>query len=53
MTPRVKQFVLEADRTFEYEPGQHTTLHFENSDGDEETRPYTPTRRWCRTVLIA
>ncbi len=33
MTPRVKQFELVADETFEYEPGQHTQLHFER-DGD-------------------
>jgi ferredoxin-NADP reductase len=41
MTPDVKQFRLVADDyTFEYEPGQHTMVHFE-SDGEEEARPYT------------
>ncbi|SFR56297.1 Ferredoxin-NADP reductase [Halogeometricum rufum] len=41
MTPDVKQFRLVADdHTFEYEPGQHTMVHFE-SDGEEEARPYT------------
>lgn len=41
MTPDVKQFRLVADdHTFEYEPGQHTMVHFEN-DGQEEARPYT------------
>jgi ferredoxin-NADP reductase len=41
MTPDVKQFRLVVDdHTFEYEPGQHTMVHFEN-DGEEEARPYT------------
>lgn len=41
MTPDVKQFRLVAeDHVFEYEPGQHTMVHFEN-DGEEEARPYT------------
>ncbi|WP_255170793.1 ferredoxin--NADP reductase [Natrononativus amylolyticus] len=41
MTPDVKLFRLVVDgHTFEYEPGQHTTIHFE-SDGEEVTRPYT------------
>ncbi|SFR61070.1 ferredoxin--NADP reductase [Halogeometricum limi] len=41
MTPDVKQFRLAADdHTFEYDPGQHTMVHFEN-DGEEEARPYT------------
>ena len=41
MTPDVRQFRLVADdHTFEYEPGQHTMVHFEN-DGEEEARPYT------------
>jgi ferredoxin-NADP reductase len=48
MTPRVKQFVVEADRRFEFEPGQHTTVRFdrEDPDGDEDervVRPYTAT----------
>ena len=41
MTPDVKQFRLVGDaHSFEYEPGQHTMVHFE-SDGEEEARPYT------------
>jgi ferredoxin-NADP reductase len=41
MTPDVKQFRLVADdHTFEYEPGQHTEVHFEN-DGEDDSRPYT------------
>jgi ferredoxin-NADP reductase len=41
MTPDVKQFRLVADdHTFEYEPGQHTAVHFEN-DGEDDSRPYT------------
>lgn len=48
MTPQVKQFVLEADREFEFEPGQHTTIRFEQEDPDEDedeevVRPYTAT----------
>jgi NAD(P)H-flavin reductase len=42
MTPNVKQFRLVVeDHTFEYDPGQHTMVHFEN-DGEEEARPYSP-----------
>jgi ferredoxin-NADP reductase len=41
MTPDVKQFrLVAAGHEFEYEPGQHTMVHFEN-DGEEEARPYT------------
>ena len=41
MTPDVKQFRLVAeDHTFEYRPGQHTAVHFEN-DGEDDSRPYT------------
>lgn len=48
MTPRVKQFVVEADREFEFEPGQHTTIRFEQEESDEDeekevVRPYTAT----------
>lgn len=52
MTSRVKQFQLRRTDggTFEYEPGQHTHLHFEDAgeytdDGEAEevVRPYTPT----------
>jgi len=50
MTPQVKQFVVRADRKFEYEPGQHTTVQFDPDeagiDADAEgdvVRPYTAT----------
>lgn len=48
MTPRVKQFVVEADDEFAFEPGQHTTVRFERDDPDEDedeqvVRPYTAT----------
>lgn len=44
MTPRVKQFQLERrdGGTFDFDPGQHTQLHFEQ-DGEEVVRPYTAT----------
>ncbi|EJN60110.1 ferredoxin--NADP reductase [Halogranum rubrum] len=45
VTPDVKQFRLVAeDHTFEFRPGQHTTVHFEK-DGEEVVRPYTATNR--------
>ncbi|SFL10943.1 Ferredoxin-NADP reductase [Halogranum rubrum] len=45
VTPDVKQFRLVADdHTFEFRPGQHTTVHFEE-DGEEVVRPYTATNR--------
>ncbi|MCO8255243.1 FAD-binding oxidoreductase [Haladaptatus sp. AB618] len=52
VTPGVKQFELADDEPFDYEPGQHTQLHFDASeasevdtsgDDDEVVRPYTPT----------
>ncbi|WP_170977210.1 ferredoxin--NADP reductase [Halorussus salinisoli] len=48
MTPNVKQFVLESDGyTFEFDPGQHTHVHFEQESDDGESeevvRPYTST----------
>ena len=44
-TPDVKQFRLVADdHTFEFEPGQHTMVRFEN-DGEAEARPYTAINR--------
>jgi ferredoxin-NADP reductase len=59
MTPNVKQFVLESDgHTFEFDPGQHTHIRFEQEDGEAEgegggeesdgeteevVRPYTST----------
>jgi ferredoxin-NADP reductase len=42
MTPRVKQFVLEANgHTFSYNPGQHVVIEFEQ-EGETVQRPYTP-----------
>ncbi|SFR98054.1 Ferredoxin-NADP reductase [Halomicrobium zhouii] len=42
MTPDVKQFRLVADdHTFEFRPGQHTHIHFQDDDGEEVERPYT------------
>jgi ferredoxin-NADP reductase len=48
MTPQVKQFVIEADDEFDFEPGQHTTVRFGRDDPDEDedeqvVRPYTAT----------
>jgi ferredoxin-NADP reductase len=41
MTPDVKQFRLVVDdHRFEFDPGQHTEIHFE-IDGEPESRPYT------------
>jgi ferredoxin-NADP reductase len=43
ITPRVSGFRLRVPgHTFDYEPGQHTTVRFE-SGGREVVRPYTPT----------
>jgi ferredoxin-NADP reductase len=43
VTPDVAQFrLVAADHTFEFRPGQHTTVHFER-DGEEVVRPYTAT----------
>lgn len=39
MTPNVKQFVLEANDAFEFDPGQHTHIHFPRDESpatDEE-----------------
>ena len=38
LTPRVKQFVLEAEEPFEYDPGQHTHLHVDPADLPAEAR---------------
>ena len=48
MTPRVKQFVVEAEETFDFDPGQHTTVRFERDEPDDDedeqvVRPYTAT----------
>ena len=45
VTPRVKQFVLEApDHTFDHRPGQHVSVAFRD-DGDLVVRPYSPVSR--------
>jgi ferredoxin-NADP reductase len=52
MTPDVKQFRLVADdHRFEYDPGQHTMVHFE-ADGEEEARPYTAIGRPGTNQLV-
>lgn len=46
VTPRVKQFLLCADdHTFDFEPGQHVSVEFENKDGQRRYRPYSPVSR--------
>jgi len=56
MTPDVKQFRLVADdHRFDYRPGQHTHIHFQDEDGDEVERPYTAitgprTHQICLTI---
>lgn len=43
ITPRVRGFRLRvADHTFDFEPGQHTTVRFDSGD-ETVVRPYTPT----------
>lgn len=43
LTPDVKQFrLVAADHAFDFRPGQHTTVQFEQ-DGEEVVRPYTAT----------
>lgn len=43
MTPKVKQFQLQLkDRDWEFEPGQHTVIKFEDENGETVERPYTP-----------
>lgn len=52
LTPDVKQFRLAADdHTFDYEPGQHTMVHFE-TDGEKEARPYTAITRPGTSELV-
>lgn len=43
MTPEVKQFQfhLEDDK-WDFRPGQHTHIRYENEQGEEVVRPYTP-----------
>jgi ferredoxin-NADP reductase len=43
ITPTVKQFQLELDgKKWDFEPGQHTVIKFEDENGEEVERPYTP-----------
>jgi len=43
ITPAVKQFQLELDgKEWDFKPGQHTVIRFEDEDGEEVERPYTP-----------
>jgi ferredoxin-NADP reductase len=45
LTPDTKRFNLESDsHVFEYEPGQHTRVHYEpDAEGKGAARPYTAT----------
>lgn len=47
LTPEVREFVLEADdHVFEYEPGHHVRVHYEENAADKGmARPYTATNR--------
>jgi len=41
MTPRVKQYVLRAERALSYQPGQHTCIVLPREDERDAIRPYT------------
>jgi ferredoxin-NADP reductase len=52
MTPDVNEFRLVVDdHRFEFDPGQHTEIHFEN-DGEEESQPYTAVNRPGTNQLV-
>lgn len=43
ITPTVKQFQLELENAeWDFKPGQHTVIRFEDENGEEVERPYTP-----------
>ncbi len=43
LTPRVKQFLLHVEgHTFDFTPGQHVSVEFEDADGNRRYRPYSP-----------
>ncbi|MFB6273415.1 MAG: ferredoxin--NADP reductase [Salinibacter sp.] len=43
ITPRVKQFLLRVEgHTFDFVPGQHVSVAFEDEDGRRRYRPYSP-----------
>lgn len=43
VTPRVKQFLLRVEgHTFDFTPGQHVSVAFEEEDGRRRYRPYSP-----------
>jgi ferredoxin-NADP reductase len=56
ITPSVKQFQLELeDADWEFKPGQHTVIRFEDENGEEVERPYTPitmpeTEKFCLAI---
>jgi len=43
LTPNVKQFLIRAEgHTFDFAPGQHVNVEFEDADGNARYRPYSP-----------
>ena len=43
VTPRVKQFLLRVEgHTFDFTPGQHVSVAFEDEEGRRRYRPYSP-----------
>lgn len=43
ITPRVKQFLLRVEgHTFDFTPGQHVSIAFDDDEGNRRYRPYSP-----------
>lgn len=43
LTPRVKQFLVRVEgHVFDFAPGQHVSMAFEDADGNRRYRPYSP-----------
>jgi len=43
LTPRVKQFLVRVEgHTFDFAPGQHVSVAFQDADGNRCYRPYSP-----------
>lgn len=55
ITPRVKQFSLRAEgHTFDFAPGQHVSVAFEDADGQQDYRPYSPVNQpGTDTIVLA